>query len=983
MLEFKHIKLKNFGPYHEADIDLKDKGFCIIRGENHCLTDNAKSNGCGKCFGRDTEVLMYDGSVKKVQDIVVGDKLMGPNSEAKTVIETHSGEDDLYRVSSTKTDNYSYICNGSHEIILFHTGGLKEKEVKDKILVSVEDYFNNNISYNIWRYYNQCHTKGVEFSSKIQLPLEPYILGLWLGDGSEGAPDITVGNKDIEIKSYIENFAKDHSLKIRYQGKVNKDGSITNSEILCLSRGCEKGVNFFIDTLRNIGVLRDKKIPDIYLKASRTDRLQLLAGLLDTAGYLSLRKKSNGKIAGARFEIVQKRELLAKQIVFLARMLGFKATINKKISWPVIDGIRGKKDTYWRIYIYGNLWDIPVKLPRRKCPIYKVQSCYTLRPHITKVGYGKYYGFEVDGDHEFLLADGTIVHNSTLPNSLCFALTGETISGITKNLANNNPDSDEAYVELNVSYEGNDYLIKRILKPKSDLRIVKNGTDISGKGIKESAAVLVKELPDIDYNLISSTIILGQSMPAKLSSFNPSGRKELLEKLTKSDFMIEDMKSRVSKRLDELNRSLRAQEDSSLVNKSKLIELTNRLAQLKNERENAVAPDYDKYILMAKANLAEAQKDIENNTKLLSSTKAKLDEENKKYLALMQEKSKVEHDELAAYNTCVDSIITDKANVSAEIKALEKEIFQLKNIRDVCPTCGQKIPGVHKHNTSKQETQVKDLQAKLKTLTEDFNDKNKKHTEYVKQINESFKKDIDAANKLVSELNADQASYNRNITEAYSKQSQFMTEVNKWTYEKANADKQWKKLLSDIDEAEKQIIVLQSTVKLSENMQVDLNSRLEIVKKMDTLIKRDFRGYLLTNIIDYLNKKAKEYCNIVFGNDRVNLELNGNNLDITYDNKMFDNLSGGEKQRVDIMLQFAIRDLMNKYFSVNSNIIVLDEITDYLDNQSCQAVIKLITEKLNDIESVFIISHHMDELGIPVDSQIHIVKDETGISSIQ
>ena len=73
---------------------------------------------------------------------------------------------------------------------------------------------------------------------------------------------------------------------------------------------------------------------------------------------------------------------------------------------------------------------------------------------------------------------------------------------------------------------------------------------------------------------------------------------------------------------------------------------------------------------------------------------------------------------------------------------------------------------------------------------------------------------------------------------------------------------------------------------------------------------------------------------------------------------------------------------MNKYFSVNSSIIVLDEITDYLDNQSCQTVIKLITEKLNDIESVFIISHYMNELGIPVDSEIDIVKNAEGISSI-
>jgi DNA repair exonuclease SbcCD ATPase subunit len=151
---------------------------------------------------------------------------------------------------------------------------------------------------------------------------------------------------------------------------------------------------------------------------------------------------------------------------------------------------------------------------------------------------------------------------------------------------------------------------------------------------------------------------------------------------------------------------------------------------------------------------------------------------------------------------------------------------------------------------------------------------------------------------------------------------------------------------------------------------------------MDTLIKRDFRGYLLENIIKYIDQVAKEYCNIVFGTKELNVYLDGNALDISYCGKMFDNLSGGEKQRVDLILQFALRKMLNAYLNTSSNILVLDEITDFLDKQSCKAIMKLIELELINIESVFVVSHHATELELPIDSELKIVKNEYGISEV-
>ena len=171
-------------------------------------------------------------------------------------------------------------------------------------------------------------------------------------------------------------------------------------------------------------------------------------------------------------------------------------------------------------------------------------------------------------------------------------------------------------------------------------------------------------------------------------------------------------------------------------------------------------------------------------------------------------------------------------------------------------------------------------------------------------------------------------------------------------------------------------------INLTDTNKTDLDEHLAVLKKMETLAKRDFRGYLLTNIINYIDKKAKDYSEIVFETRDLNVYIDGNALDISYGGKMFDNLSGGEKQRVDLILQFAIRDMLNVYLNSSANILVLDEITDFLDKTSCAAIMKLIEKELTTIESVFIVSHHASELEIPVDSEIKVVKNTDGISQI-
>ena len=138
---------------------------------------------------------------------------------------------------------------------------------------------------------------------------------------------------------------------------------------------------------------------------------------------------------------------------------------------------------------------------------------------------------------------------SSLFSALCWCLTGETPSNNKK--VENIYLEGETYVQVSFESNGNSYVIKRAKNP-SNLFITINGDNKSGKGIRDSEKLLCEYLPDITSSLINSVIILGQGLPKRFTNNSPSGRKEILEKLSNSDFMIEDIKERIDERKNTL-----------------------------------------------------------------------------------------------------------------------------------------------------------------------------------------------------------------------------------------------------------------------------------------------------------------------------------------------------------------------------------------------------------------------------------------------
>jgi len=444
------------------------------------------SGGTGKCLSELTPVLLFDGSVKFAKDIITEDILMGDDSLPRKVLSVAAGEDEMYEVVPNK--GRSYTVNKSHILTLKGydpsicqalkrgikrwyvrwseqgtcTSRLCDSEEKAKEFlqtyqfpspifdIPLEDYLKKTKAWksNVYTYH-----VGVEFAQRT-VPLDPYLLGYWLGDGTSATCEITTA--DPEILEIFNEKLFQYDLRLNAQGRYRYGiKNIANSKNLSsgntsgyngMRKGSNNGwivtfncensstgsrqkhfkdkseaieflqtqeiripllqINPFLNKLRQLNVVNNKHIPFIYKANSRENRLQLLAGLLDSDGYTDTHY----------IEIIQKRKQLADDIEYLALSLGFMAT-NKKVFKTCTNSINGPvTGEYHRINIFGEgIEDIPSILARKKCKIRNHYKNATKQGFSVKsIGIGKYNGFIIDGNRRFLLGDFTVTHNTHL-----------------------------------------------------------------------------------------------------------------------------------------------------------------------------------------------------------------------------------------------------------------------------------------------------------------------------------------------------------------------------------------------------------------------------------------------------------------------------------------------------------------------------------------------------------------------------------------
>ena len=346
--------------------------------------------GMGKCLGKGTKVLMYDGTLRNVEDVLEGELLMGDDSTPRRILSIARGRENMYWVH--QNHGISYRVNESHILSLKRSRTEGSHEHGDVLNIEVRDYLTKSDKF---KSNYKGYKVGVEFEEK-PLPLEPYYLGLWLGDGHSYSSRIT--NVDQEVIDYLEGYASELDLQlVEYQ----QEGKTSNYGITSGKQGKRSGFSPQ-SALNELNLLENKHIPQSFLINSNKNRLELLAGIIDSDGYYD----SEYHV----YEVVQKREELAKQIKFLCDTLGFKTSIRTKKA-TIAD--RNFEEDVFRVRLSGDLNKIPVKIERKKAR--ERISIIDWRHTGIQVELDKeddYYGFEIDGNRLFLLEDMTVTHNT-------------------------------------------------------------------------------------------------------------------------------------------------------------------------------------------------------------------------------------------------------------------------------------------------------------------------------------------------------------------------------------------------------------------------------------------------------------------------------------------------------------------------------------------------------------------------------------------
>jgi hypothetical protein len=342
------------------------------------------------CFAAGTMMMRADGDAVAVEDVRTGDLLMGPDgASVRSVLELRRGRECMYRFNYM--DGTAHEYNESH--ILTLAPGAKYVGYRPDIVdVTVRDWLQ-------WpktrrqRYY--------AYRSKVQsfeggggpLPVPPYILGLWLGDGTSSKPAITTS--DAEIDSAFSAWCE--ALGCTISRTKNSENSWQVSAARLVGSAQE---NPATSRLRAVGVFENKHIPRNYLRANLSNREELLAGLIDTDGYCD----------GAGYQFSQKCGRMARDVLWLARSVGMRATIKPIRKRCGNNGVWGD---YWIVTMSRGTSSVPFRLPRHQI------NAPRQRPHLLNgirsvecLGEGDYFGFVLDGDHRFLADDFTVLHNT-------------------------------------------------------------------------------------------------------------------------------------------------------------------------------------------------------------------------------------------------------------------------------------------------------------------------------------------------------------------------------------------------------------------------------------------------------------------------------------------------------------------------------------------------------------------------------------------
>lgn len=324
----------------------------------------------------DNQIVATTKGLKKHGDLIVGDYVFGRDGTPVKVLWVSEKTRSEYVVSFS--DGAKIECHGNHEWTVYNRFRQKEETIETKHMASSTIYNGDGKRGSRYKYHvdsNVC----VMFDSR-NVDLDPYVLGAWLGDGDSSCGIIHIGNNDVEIignSTYKFKESKGTTTRKFYSPELNL-------------------------LLKNNGLIKNKHIPDMYKYNSVEVRKNVIAGLIDTDGYVYHR---NGRIT-----ISNTNKRIIDDAAFILRSLGQSVVVCEFKPRVSSSGIVGKKIVYQ--LCFNPTMTFPTKVKRKKITKLSINKKRAIVSIERKEGLGYGNCIQVEGGI-YLVGDTFIpTHNS-------------------------------------------------------------------------------------------------------------------------------------------------------------------------------------------------------------------------------------------------------------------------------------------------------------------------------------------------------------------------------------------------------------------------------------------------------------------------------------------------------------------------------------------------------------------------------------------
>ena len=548
--------------------------------------------------------------------------------------------------------------------------------------------------------------------------------------------------------------------------------------------------------------------------------------------------------------------------------------------------------------------------------------------HFKKVRYknllssgNRFTTFELDRSNTTLIVGDNGAGKSTLLDALCFGLYGKGFRNLKKDLLINSINQKELVVEIDFSIGKRDYKVVRGAKPNK-FELYTNGKMVNQDAtMKYYQEHLEKNILKMSYRSFTQVAILGSANFTPFMQLRAVERRKLVEDLLDIS-IFSTMQDMLKKKVSQHN--LEVKETSHEIDL-----LHERISGL-NEQVNALQKNREVKIKKYESTVNETQNNI---NKILGEVDEKTQNVVEKKRSI---KSKDSTESRLKQATDLErQLETARKKAIADVKFYEEN--------DDCPVCKQGLDHDHK------EKCIKEREDKAEEITQALNDIDKTISE--------CHDEIQRINVIQSEIDEIQREIGLLQTEVVSNQ------------------KYIKKLQGEIEDLQNEVVgdsdvhdrltTSETDLDILEKKQETQTERQHYFE-LATMLLRDqgVRQRIIKQYVPIMNKMINKYlANLEF---YVGFELN-EAFEETIKSRFrdvfkYDNFSQGEKMRIDLALLFTWRAVARLKNSVNTNILILDEVFDSsLDSQGTDDFLKLLNT-LNEKTNAFIISHKGDQL---------------------